>query len=213
MARAAAVATLGHGGPLAPPDAATVRGATSDPEASVRAAALAALVRAGTVRDATSAWRRAVDDPDPAVRRRAADVAPALAARRRTPDPAQADALVALLDDPDVTVVEAAAWALGEAPATARPSTIAALARTAAAHPDALGREAAVAALGAIGDPAGLDAVLAACADKPAVRRRAILALAPFDGPAVDAALTAALEDRDRQVRQAAEDLLGVVPD
>jgi HEAT repeat protein len=36
-----------------------------------------------------------------------------------------------------------------------------------------------------------------------------VLALAPFDGPAVDAALQEALGDRDWQVRQAAEDLLG----
>nr|MBA3654191.1 HEAT repeat domain-containing protein [Actinomycetota bacterium] len=69
-------------------------------------------------------------------------------------------------------------------------------------------REAAVAALGAIGDPAGLSAILAATTDKPAVRRRAVLALAPFAGPDVDAALERALEDRDWQVRQAAEDLL-----
>jgi hypothetical protein len=41
------------------------------------------------------------------------------------------------------------------------------------------------------------------------VRRRAVLALAPFDGPEVDAAIDAALEDRDWQVRQAAEDLRG----
>ena len=68
-------------------------------------------------------------------------------------------------------------------------------------------REAAVAALGAIGDPAGLPAILAATSDKPAVRRRAVLALAPFDGPEVDAALERALSDRDWQVRQAAEDL------
>jgi HEAT repeat protein len=70
-------------------------------------------------------------------------------------------------------------------------------------------REAAVAALGAIGDPAGLEAILTATRDKPAVRRRAVLALAPFDGPAVDAALQEALGDRDWQVRQAAEDLSG----
>jgi hypothetical protein len=36
-----------------------------------------------------------------------------------------------------------------------------------------------------------------------------VIALAPFSGPDVDAALTAALEDRDWQVRQAAEDLRG----
>jgi HEAT repeat protein len=75
-------------------------------------------------------------------------------------------------------------------------------------HSDPLVREAAVAALGALGDPAGLGAVLAACSDKPAVRRRAVVALAAFEGPEVEAALEAALSDRDWQVRQAAEDLL-----
>ena len=70
-------------------------------------------------------------------------------------------------------------------------------------------REAAVAALGALGDPEGLPAVLAACSDKPAIRRRAVLALAAFDGPEVDAALHAAQTDKDWQTRQAAEDLLG----
>ena len=62
------------------------------------------------------------------------------------------------------------------------------------------------------GDPAGLSAVLAACRDKPAIRRRAVLALAAFEGPEVDAALQAALEDKDWQTRQAAEDLLGAGP-
>jgi HEAT repeat protein len=74
-------------------------------------------------------------------------------------------------------------------------------------HDDALVREASVAALGAIGDDRGLPAILAGCTDKPAVRRRAVLALAPFDGDEVEAALAAALVDRDWQVRQAAEDL------
>ena len=69
-------------------------------------------------------------------------------------------------------------------------------------------REAAVAALGALGDEAGLPAILTATQDKPAVRRRAVLALAPFQGPDVDAALQRALNDHDWQVRQAAEDLL-----
>jgi len=70
--------------------------------------------------------------------------------------------------------------------------------------------EAAVAALGAIGDPAGLPAVLAALDDKPAIRRRAAVALAAFDGPDTEAALRRCLEDRDWQVRQVAEDLLDV---
>jgi hypothetical protein len=39
------------------------------------------------------------------------------------------------------------------------------------------------------------------------VRRRAVLALAAFEGPEVDAALEAARSDRDWQTRQGAEDL------
>ncbi|HXN59491.1 MAG TPA: HEAT repeat domain-containing protein, partial [Acidimicrobiales bacterium] len=75
-------------------------------------------------------------------------------------------------------------------------------------HDDTRCREAAVAALGAIGDPAGLHAVLAALDDKPTVRRRATVALAGFDDPRVEPALRRAAEDRDWQVRQAAEELL-----
>ena len=52
------------------------------------------------------------------------------------------------------------------------------------------------------------EAILAATADKATVRRRAVIALAPFEGPEVDAALERARDDRDWQVRQAAEDLL-----
>ena len=67
-----------------------------------------------------------------------------------------------------------------------------------------------MAALGAIGDRGGLPAVLAALDDKPAVRRRAAVALAAFEGPDVDRALRKCLEDRDWQVRQVAEDLLAL---
>ena len=70
-------------------------------------------------------------------------------------------------------------------------------------------REAAVAALGSVGDKAGLPAVLAATTDKPAIRRRAVVALAAFEGPEVEAALRRAMDDRDWQVRQIAEDLSG----
>src|SRR5205814_10079780 len=111
------------------------------------------------------------------------------------------------LADDDPSVVETACWALGERADGAR-SAVAALATVAIDHGDPLCREAAVAALGAIGDPSGLPAILAATGDRPAVRRRAVLALAPFDGPDVDAALQRALTDRYWQVRQAAEDLL-----
>ena len=177
------------------------RAARDDPDARVRAAALAALARAGGRRRATAAWRVALADPEPAVRRRAADLAPGLGAPARP--------LLTLLGDDEVTVIEAGAWALGElGRAAVRAGAVRALAAVAEKHDDPLAREAAVAALGALGDPAGLPAILAACGDKPAVRRRAVLALAPYDGPDVEEALRAALQDRDWQVRQAAEDLL-----
>ena len=87
--------------------------------------------------------------------------------------------------------------------------TVAALVALATDHEDPLVREAAVAALGALGDPGGLTAILAATTDRPAVRRRAVLALASYEGPLVDAALERARTDRDWQVRDAAALLLG----
>jgi HEAT repeat protein len=117
-----------------------------------------------------------------------------------------ADAIAALLSDSDDSVVEIAAWASGERPPASK-STIERLCEIATSHDDALCRESAVAALGALSDPAGLGAILSATEDKATVRRRAVIALAPFDGPEVDAALERATNDRDWQVRQAAEDL------
>ena len=90
---------------------------------------------------------------------------------------------------------------------------VARLGALASGHRDALVREAAVAALGAIGVDEGLPTILAATHDKPAIRRRAVLALSPFLDPGhpraddVAAALAAAATDRDWQVRQAAEDI------
>ena len=167
----------------------------ADGDPGVRAAALGALARLGEL--AADDLSGGLTDPDGRVRRRAAEEAGR--------EPACAAALVPLLDDADPSVVEMAAWALGERGAV---DAVNALGVVAAGHADALCREAAVAALGAIGDPAGLPAILRATTDKPAIRRRAVLALAPFDGPEVDAALQRALTDRDWQVRQAAEDLL-----
>ncbi|MCZ7529213.1 MAG: HEAT repeat domain-containing protein [Acidimicrobiia bacterium] len=183
----------------------------SDPSPLVRAAALAALARLDPLsRPVRSAWETAASDVDPGVRRRVAELAPVVAAH----DTNSASVVVALLEDPDVA--EVAAWALGELGAAG--IAAGAVARLSAIVVDderesgdekssALVRESAVAALGALGDPEGLDAILAGCRDRPAVRRRAVLALAPFQGPAVDAALEAALADSDWQVRQAAEDL------
>lgn len=112
-----------------------------------------------------------------------------------------------LLDDSDVFVAEMTAWTLGERNEPTD-DDIAALVAAVESHPEPVVREASAAALGSIGDERGLPAILKACNDKPAVRRRAVLALAPFDGDDVDAALNAALTDKDWQVRQNAEILL-----
>ncbi len=185
--RAAAVA--GHAG-----DAAGARQLLADTDPAVRATALSALARLGDVGAADVG--AALADPSPEVRRRACRVAIAV----------DGVDLVPMLDDADAGVVEVAAWALGER-AEAAGDVVARLSAVATGHQDALCREAAVAALGAIGDQGGLAAILAATGDKPAVRRRAVIALAAFEGSEVDAALQRALDDRDWQVRQAAEDL------
>ncbi len=112
-----------------------------------------------------------------------------------------------LLNDDDVFVAEMAAWCLGER-TSPTDNEIEALITATLHHTEPVVREACAAALGSLGDERGLPAILAACNDKPAVRRRAVLALAPFDGEEVDAALEKALEDRDWQVRQNAEILL-----
>lgn len=180
----------------------------------MRASALRALERMGavTVDDVTAAAR----DPDVPVRRGAAEVV----ARSSIPAGAGLEGVLgALLTDPDLTVVEVAAWAAGERLGRAteagrdvpEPELLTVLAQLATAHDDALCREAAVAALGAIGDERGLPAILQATRDKATVRRRAVIALAPFDGPEVDEALARAAGDRDWQVRQAAEDQLDIV--
>jgi HEAT repeat protein len=172
-----------------------------DADPRVRALALATLVRDAPRSTSVAAWRRSCADPDPRVRLRAAQLAPRLGRAVSCTE------LLVLLADEDTWVVEAAAFALGEHPRCTR-AALDALCDAARAHKDPLIREAAVAALGAQGDAATLPVVLAACDDKPAIRRRAVIALSNFDGPEVEARLRAALEDRDWQVRQAAEDIL-----
>ena len=190
-------------------DSASAAALVAHPEPAVRAAALGALARAGALDD--DALRGALADVDPAVRRRACLLAGrVLAGPTGTPAPALVGVLTTTVSqEPDASVVEVAAWALGEAGTRCGPATVRALEAVASGHADALCREAAVAALGAIGDIGALSTVIGALDDKPADRRRAVVALAAFDDARADAALRRCLDDRDWQVRQAAEDLLG----
>ena len=204
MARRRAAAEAGHLG-----DAAQARPYLDDDDPTVRVSALRALDRAGGL----GAHRLlvALGDPAPTVRVTALELA---ACRRDVP----VSAAAARLDDDDHRVVEAAAWACGEKVSAMDPTTAAtasarsasvveALVRVSGSHEDPLCRESAIAALGAIAHPDGLPAVLAGLDDRPEVRRRAVIALAPFDGPEVEAALARASTDRDRQVRAAAAEL------
>ena len=81
-------------------EAATSARTHDDPR--VRASALRALHDAGALSD--DAVHAGADDPSPQVRRTVAELG---ATRAEVP-------LVALLDDPDPTVVETACWAAGE---------------------------------------------------------------------------------------------------
>jgi len=193
-ARRRAAALAGHRG-----DEEVARRALIDPAPAVRATGLGALARLGALGAADV--QGAAADPAPEVRARAAELSVRFGQ-------AAVDELLGALADRDARVVEAGCFALGELGADGS-AAVAVLAQVSLGHAEPLCREAAVAALGAIGDPGGLTAILAATGDKPAVRRRAVLALAPFSGPEVDAALERALGDRDWQVRQAAEDLTG----
>ena len=181
-------------------DADTAKAAQHDPDPKVRIAALRSLARLG----ATTAEQitKALNDTEPAVRIAAVEIA------ANDPHPQ----LEQLLNDEDSMVVEAAAWALGERE-TAGNAIIDRLSQVARNHSDPLARESAVAALGAIGDDRGLPAILDATHDKVAIRRRAIIALAAFEGAEVTAAYQRARSDRDRQVRDAVEELLGPVED
>ena len=198
-------------------DAATPRAHLDNGDPAVRAAALGALERTGDL--GPDDLIEAARDPEPTVRRRVAELAALLGARSSDVTTQQVvtdGVLLVLLADEDAMVVEVAAFALGELPLAdepegvgggeasgdgvgAAPRRVAALAEVATDHRDALCREAAVAALGAIGHPAGLPAVLTGSGDRASVRRRAVLALSAFD----DKRVTTMLEKLERGPRPA----------
>lgn len=183
------VVVLGHQG-----DETAVRPMLQHNDSIIRELALGALHRMGALTD--DDLSSAVADADLLVRRRAAE----LSAEYPMVD------LAPLLDDREPVVIEMAIWSYGER-VDIDDTILDTLISLTTEHDDALVREAGAAALGAIGDDRGIPAILKACTDKPAVRRRAVLALAPFSGPEVEAAIDTALNDRDWQVRQSAEDL------
>ena len=177
-------------------DLALAREAFTNPDPRVRASSIAVLSENKELDDELVTV--ALGDIDPTVR---ASLARAACSNKAVP-------IVRLLNDQDSRVVEVACWAAGEREES-EDVVVEMLSTIALDHDDALCRESAVAALGAIGDSRGLESILQATQDIATVRRRAVIALAPFEGQAVSDALEVALTDRDWQVRQAAEDILG----
>jgi HEAT repeat protein len=218
-------------------DEATVRSGLSHAEFRVRAAALSGLDRCGalTANDVLagladpemSVRRRAIELAGSPGREWSTDIDRSLIAIvqgtdavlaevaawclgerfEATPEPKIDDEDDFNLDDPAVDAEDAMYASVIER-YSIRTEAIRALTDAVMSHDDALVREAAVAALGSIGDESGKPAVLHALHDKATVRRRAVIALAAFEGDDVNEALTTATGDRDWQVRQAAEDLL-----
>ena len=163
-----------------------------------RVLALRGLVRQSLM--TTDLWLRALRDSDVEVRRDALQQL----AHAPLEESSVLVEVAGMLDDEDALVVEGAAFALGEHLVV---DAVEALCRVAKDHDDARCRESGIAALGAIGDDRARSTIIASLKDKPPIRRRAIVALANFEGPDIDAALDEAGEDRDWQVRSAVTQL------
>ena len=211
QARRTAVSLAGYAGNETP-----ARAALHDEDPTVRAAALSALHRIGTLTSADVA--EALTDHDLRVCRRACELATLLPVSDRSSRKID-DLLLGFLRTGDETMAELGAWSLGErhqqqsgeqpdeTDPTARTGAtegftapnldeiVKALSDTVYRHSDALVREAAVAALGCIGTPEAKAPILHAIRDKATVRRRAIIALSAFEGDDVEAALAMAAED------------------
>jgi HEAT repeat protein len=185
-------------------DETAARGHLGHRDPLVRCAGLSALSRMGALTEPDVL--AALADPVPTVRRRAVEgVSPTPPPPPPGPPAGVRAALIERLTDPDSLVVEVTCWSMGE---FEEHDAIGPLSAIATGHADLRCRESAVAALGAIGDPDGLPAVLEALHGKPTLRRRAAVALAGFEGDEADVALRSCLDDRDWQVRQVAEALL-----
>ena len=180
-----------------------ITGFLNDTAAVVREAALATVVKLNL--DAEKHIVNAFNDDDHGVRKRAIELVIDLSDNQD-----YISKILVLLDDSSTFVVETVCWVIGEIGNNYEnvAEVISKVSQIALTHDDSLCREAAVACLGSLGHIDGLATLLRVLDDKPNVRRRATLALAPFEGPEVEEALKRKLKDRDLQTRQAAEDLL-----
>ena len=105
-------------------------------------------------------------------------------------------------------VREAIIFEVGEARAAKH---LTALHQIATDDEDPIVREAAVVAVGNIGDPSSLAVILAATKDKTNIRRRAAVALSQYDeDEAIERLRKLAVDDRDWQTRQIAQAIIDI---
>ncbi|MDA8263406.1 MAG: HEAT repeat domain-containing protein [Actinomycetota bacterium] len=191
LSRMADVVRAGFSGDLARAEA-----GLADPCGRVRAAAVAACLRLGRLERPTI--DAALDDPDEEVR-----LAGAKAAAKTG-----GDSLVRrLASEKDPLVAEALIFAMGE---QRDESAYPALCNAALEHPDALCREAAVAAIANFERDDSIEVLERAAGDKPAIRRRVAVALAAVDDARGTDLLHRLAEDRDWQTRQIAKEILAI---
>jgi HEAT repeat protein len=177
---------------------ALLRTYVKDGDVRRRVLALRGLVRRSLMTD--QLWRDSFSDDEPTMRREAVQQF----AYVTDVDTTLLDTVSSMLADSDDLVAEGAAFALGEHNYTEAVDPLCVAART---HDDARVREAAIAALGVLGDDRARSTIIEALSDKAPIRRRAIVALANYEGPDIEAALDGAGEDRDWQVRAAVTQL------
>ena len=174
-----------------------LRGALSHEHPRARVLAMRGLARRSEL--TSNEWETLVTDSDPEVRRETLAEIGTLGK-----SPVASGRLVSLLHDEDSLVAEAAAFAIGECGVLEGEAGLQAML---AQHEDARCRETAVVSLGLLSRDSSRQAIIDALSDKPTVRRRAIVALASFEGKDIDDALDVAATDRDWQVRSAVEQL------
>lgn len=191
LSRMSEVVKAGFSGDFKP-----VKKGLSDPCGRVRAAAVAACRRLGRLD--VQILEAALGDPEPEVR---------LAGAKAAANAGGGSLLARLALEKDLLVAEALIFALGEQREEAAYS---ALCEAATSHPDALCREAAVAAIANFERDDSIVVLEKAAKDKPAIRRRVAVALAAVEDPRARVLLHHFTEDRDWQTRQIANEILAI---
>ncbi len=172
------------------------RGGFDDLNARIRAAATTSMSRLGIL--TPQHLNDALRDSEAEVRLAAVNATLGLGAFELRP-------FLRLESDP--MVLEAIVFTIGE---KLEEGAYPELCQIALDHPDALCREAAVAAIANFQREDSLEVLAKASGDKPAIRRRVAIALAGLESDRATELLQQLSKDRDWQTRQIADELLAI---